>query len=205
MEPWSDQPLGYFSIKFFLDTNILTYLVGNTYSGVDIAINQLKNSPFARLVSSKYIVFEFIDVRKKTLYLQEVNRITGNNKTLDPNVIIRYKEYFENQNVDFHGFKQTINTQIESEIEIIKNLEIDCDENILHDEILGPTKEINLFTKISREDSLISVSSVWQDVAIKEDFLVLLTRDKPFVDSFNEIDLRFIFDKYGLANHWLSI
>ena len=201
MEPWSNEPLGSYRIKFFLDTNILSYLVTNTYSGLGIAINLLKDSPFADLVSSKYVIFEFIDVRKKNLYLAEVNRVTGKNKSLDPNVIVRYKEHFENPHVDFHAFKETIKNKIESELQIlIQDLEIVCDENILHDSLLAPTKEINLFSKISREDSLISVSSVWQEVSTKENFLVLLTRDKPFVDSFREIDLQFIFDNYDLTS-----
>lgn len=201
MEQWSDQPLGSFRVKFFLDTNILSYLVCNTYSGLDTAISILKNSPFADLVSSKYVIFEFIDVRKKTLYLAEVNRLTGKNQTLDPNVIVRYKEHFEKPQVDFHAIKEAIKNQIEEELRIIiQDLEIVCDENILHDGLLAPTKEINLFSKVSREDSLISVSSVWQEVSTKENFLVLLTRDKPFVDSFKEIDLQFIFDNYDLTS-----
>ena len=201
MEEWSDQPLGSFRVKFFLDTNIFSYLVDKTYSGLSTAITLLKDSSFADLVSSKYVIFEFIDVRKKTLYLEEVNRLTGKNKSLDPNVIVRYKEHFENPQVKFHVFKETIKNQIEEELKIIiQDFEIVCDENILHDSLLAPTKEINLFSKISREDSLISVSSVWQEVSSKENFLVLLTRDKPFVDSFREVDLQFIFDNYDLTS-----
>ena len=201
MEQWSDEPLGSFRVKFFLDTNILSYLVCSTYSGLSTAVNLLKNSSFADLVSSKYVIFEFIDVRKKTLYSEEVNRLTGNNKSHDPDVIIRYKEYFEKSQLDFHSFKETIKDQIENELKIIiQDLEIICDENILHNSLLAPTKEINLFTKISREDSLISVSSVWQEISTKENFVVLLTKDKPFVDSFREIDLQFIFDNYGLTS-----
>jgi hypothetical protein len=201
MEQWSNEPLGSYRIKFFLDTNILSYLVGNTYSGLNIAIEYLKGSQFADLVSSKYVIFEFIDVRKKTLYIAEVNRIKGKNQTLDPNVIVRYKEHFEKNEVDFHTYKDTIKNKIELELkQIVQDLDITCDENILHDNLLAPTKEINLFSKVSREDSLILVSSIWPEVSTKEDFLVLITRDKPFVDSYNELNLNPIFNAHGLQS-----
>lgn len=219
MEQWSDQPLAAFRVKFFLDTNILSYLISHTYSGLDIAINLLKETPFADLVSSKYVIFELVDVRKKILYQEEVRRIKKihqqqNQKwwhiskyfrrketDLDPNVAVRYKEDFEKPQVDFHAFKETIKNKIEEELRIIiQDWDIVCNENILHDSLLAPTRDINLFTRISREDSLISVSSVWQEESTKENFLVLLTRDRSFVDSFKEIDLKSIFDNYDLTS-----
>jgi hypothetical protein len=199
MEAWSDQPLSPFRIKFFLDTNILSDIVDGTYSGLNIAIEYLKNSLFTDLISSRYVVFEFIDVRKKLLYLDEVNKAKGITKRHDANSIIRYKEHFERAEVDFHAFKTGMQSQIENELAtIVEDLGIIFDENLLHDNLLNPTKEINLFTKISREDGLILISSIWPEESQKESFVVLLTRDKPFVDSFNEINLQPIFDFHDL-------
>ena len=199
MEAWSDEPLGTFRIKFFLDTNILSDIVNKTYSGLNIAVGELKKCNFVDLVSSRFVIFEFIDVRKKILYLGEVNRIKGRVKSKDPTILIRYKEHFEKSEVNFEAYKNVIKTQIESELEIIiQDLEIVCDDNLLHDSLLSPTKDINLFSKISREDSLVLVSSLWPEESIKETFVVLLTRDKPFVDSYNELDLEEIFEKYSL-------
>lgn len=222
METWSDQPLEPFKVKFFLDTNILCDLVCNSYQGVNFTISWLDNCAFADLVSSKYVIFEFLDVRKKILYQEEVRRIKElelksnkkwwhlsqyfrkNKKSIDPNSLVRFKEEYKNREVDFHIYKQTINNKISDDIITLRNLNINYSGNLLHDKLLSPTKELNLFSKLSREDSIVSISSIWADDSTKESFLVLLTRDKPFVDSFNEINLTDVFNSHTLIPPILS-
>ena len=215
MESWSDIPIEPYKIKIFLDTNILCDIVGKKYSGINDTISFLNNCPFAELTTSRYVIFEFLDVRKKLLYQEEVARVKGNShknrkwwefwkffssKTtaIDENVLVRYTEKFDNREVKFHDYKNTIIDKIDIDIETLKSLDIKSDLHILHDELLAPTKEINLHSKLSREDSIVSISSILPDNSTKEAFVVLLTRDKNFVSYFNEVDLSLIFDAHGL-------
>ncbi len=216
MEPWSDQPFEPFKIKFFLDTNILCDLVCGTYQGINFTISWLNNCAFADLVTSKYVIFEFLDVRKKMLYQEEVKRIRDLNsksnkkwwhfchffskkkKSIDPNYLVRFKEEFRSKEVNFHTYKQKINSEVSQDLSFLRTLNINYSDYLLHDDLLSPTKDLNLFSKLSREDSIVCISSIWPDDSTKESFVVLLTRDKPFVDSYNEIGLASVFSNYNL-------
>jgi hypothetical protein len=216
MENWSDQPIEPFRVKFFLDTNILCDLVSNSFRGVNYAISWLSSCDFADLNTSKYVMFEFLDVRKKLLYLEEVERlkmlelnskkkwwhfrhsIFKHKKTYDPNKLVRYKENYGYRQLEFHAYKSTISERIKNDIIELENLNIQYLDNLLHDKLLAPTKELNLYSKLSREDSIVTISSIWPDESSKEAFLVLLTRDKPYVESYNEINLGVIFESHAL-------
>ena len=54
-----------FQINFFLDTNILCYLIDNTFPTLTAFIKALKEMPVVQLYSSEYVLAELFEVRKK--------------------------------------------------------------------------------------------------------------------------------------------
>lgn len=192
MEPWSDLPVrNRFRIKFYLDTNILTYLVDNTYSGLSRTINYLKGSEFADLVSSKYVIFEFVGIRKREHYLREVvSNSTSVAGQVNMSSLLKYKDDFSAPEVDFNTVKASIQQKVKQELEdITNNFEIDYGTNILHDDLLIPTFDITLTTKISRHDALMYVSSVWADTTLREEFVFLMSNDQTFVQNCADPDI----------------
>ncbi|MBN8706419.1 MAG: hypothetical protein J0L62_11140 [Bacteroidetes bacterium] len=200
MEPWSDLlPVRErFRIKFYLDTNILVYLVDNTYSGVLQTINYLKDSNFSDLVSSKYVIFEFVGIRKKEHYLRAV--VSSGGLHVNMSSLLKYRDDFNASEVDFNSVKTAIKQKVMQELEeITNNFGIEYERNILHDSLLAPTFDITLSTKISRHDALMYVSSVWGDAELKEEYVFVISNDQGFVQncSDEEIDI-------ALQNHNLQ-
>jgi len=185
MEPWSDLPVRErFRIKFYLDTNILAYLIDNTYSGLTQTINYLKDSEFSDLVSSKYVIFEFVGIRKREHYLRAVVSSGAGAGQVNISSLLKYRDDFNAPEVDFNtvkaGIKHTVNQELEA---ITNNFEIVYERNVLHDSLLLPTFDLALSTKISRHDALMYVSSVWADAALKEEFVFVMSNDQSFVQN----------------------
>lgn len=202
METWSDLPVREpFRIKFYLDTNILSYLVDNTYSGLTLMVDYLKISAFADLVSSKYVIFEFVGIRKREHYLQKVlQKSTSAAGKVNISSLLKYKDKFNAPEVKFEDVQGDIKLAVETEVQdITDNFGIDYNTNILHDTLLIPTFEINLSSRLSREDSLVLTSAVWSDVIKKEDFVLIASNDQDFFDSYDSNSLNPIFAKHGLT------
>jgi hypothetical protein len=203
METWSDLPVrDRFRIKFYLDTNILAYLVDNTYSGLTQTINYLKNSEFADLVSSKYVIFEFVGIRKREHYLQKVLDKSKSSVSERVNIssLLKYKDNFNAPEVKFEDVQADIKTTVETELQnITTNFGIDYSANILHDSLLSPTFDINLSSKVSKEDSLVLTSAVWTDATTKESFVVLASNDQQFFESYDTSLLNPVFTSHGLT------
>lgn len=185
MEHWSDLPVrDRFRVKFYLDTNILAYLCDKNYSGLTYTIDYLKTSEFADLVSSRFVIFEFVGIRKREYYLREVAKkmTSATTGAIDMNSLMKYKDDFDAPDLKFEdvqaGIKATVMKEVE---EISTNFDIEYDKNILHDDLLAPTFDIILDSKLSRHDSLMLVSSIWPDATKKDDFVFLVSNDKAFV------------------------
>ena len=192
METWSDLPVGNrFRIKFYLDTNILAYLVDKTYSGLTQTILYLKDSEFADLCSSKYVIFEFVGVRKREHYLRSVVANSTNSQgTVNMSSLIKYRDDFNAPEVNFANIKSNIKETIFQELEeITNNFGIDYETNILHNQLLSPTIGVTLSSKISRHDALMYVSSIWTDETLREDFVFLMSNDESFVKNCEDGDL----------------
>lgn len=202
METWSDLPVRErFRIKFYLDTNILSYLVDNTYSGLTWTMDYLKNSEFADLVSSKYVIFEFVGIRKREHYLQKVlQKSTSAAGKVNISSLLRYKDNFNAPEVKFEDVLADIKLTVETEVEdIITKFGIDYSVNILHDNLLSPTFEINLSSRVSKEDSLVLTSAVWSDATIKEKYVLIASNDQQFIESYDTVLLNPVFAKHGLT------
>ncbi len=67
MDKWSS-PVEEFRINIFLDTNILVFLLDNTYPALTGFIKTLSEMSVVQLYSSEYVLSELIGLRKKERY-----------------------------------------------------------------------------------------------------------------------------------------
>lgn len=172
-----------FQINFFLDTNILCYLIDNTYPTLTAFITALTKMPVVQLYSSEYVLAELFEVRKKEGYFREVwDRSTKDRKFINISSFIKYNKRYEIPDYEYEGnLAEAVKKKVNEDIEkITTEFKIDF-LNSFNDRLLGPMKEICLSTKISREDSLVLVSSVYKNsVEEVSERVILLTGDKDF-------------------------
>jgi len=200
MQPWSDLPvISDFKIKFYLDTNILSYILDNTYTGITTSIQLLGQCEFSDLVSSRFVIFELAGIRKKEHFLREALNIQSGTGTTNLSSLLKYKDEYSSSAVDFSLIKDQIKLKVEQEIDnIINTYFIDYKGNLLHDELLEPTVEICLSSKISKEDSLVLVSALLPERHKPEEKICLITKDKQFTKAFSEFNLEPILQAFSL-------
>jgi len=202
MKSWSDNPIhGNFVIKVFCDTNILVYLIDHTYESLNKLIQLLIASPFIQVVSSKYVIFEFVGVRKREHYL----RIAAEKSPKNPegkinfSSLIKYVDEFNSPHAPFADLAEEIQKNINNEIErLFEEFSIDYEYSDLHKDQLNPTFDVCLNSKLANQDSLVLVSSVLPFPQITNDNVYILTNDTKFVTHFKDSDLKGIFSKYKI-------
>lgn len=184
MEKWSAHSEK-FQINFFLDTNILCYLIDNTYPALTAFIRALRDMPVVQLYSSEYVLAELFEVRKKEDYFHEVmERSKKDGKFINISSFIKYNKRYEIPDYEYQGdLADAVKMKVDDDINhITQEFCIDF-TNSFNDRLLGPMKRVCLSTKISREDSLVLVSSIYKNS--KEEVserVILLTGDKDFYD-----------------------
>jgi predicted nucleic acid-binding protein len=101
METWSEPIAGNFTIRIFLDTNVLCFYIDKTYTGVNRALEFLGNSDFAVLLSSESVLLELANLRKRTHHLKCIEEsfpedvANGNIKLDEVYKILRNEEDFD--------------------------------------------------------------------------------------------------------------
>ena len=181
MEKWSAQ-LEKFTINFFLDTNILVYLVDGKYPSLTAFIKALSETPVVELYASEYVLSEFIGVRKQEDYFQAViDKSRQEGKKINVSEFIKHNKTYEIKDYDYDTLKDVVKQKVEEDIDRVTH-EFGID--FLHNnnsELLNPMKEVCLSTKISKEDSLVLVSSLYGEKAkIITEPVILLTNDGEF-------------------------
>ncbi len=203
MQTWSDNPVHKeFCVRFFVDTNILIYLVDNTFQSVNDFIEILNESPFVELVSSDYVMFEFVGVRKREQYLRiaadRVSKLPSGK--INFSSILKYKDGYGIPNIVFEDVVADIQKEVNAEVEkIATEFKINYQFSSLHKDLLSPTFDVCLTSKISNQDSLVLVSSVLPQIKTTHDNVVLLTNDSSFVSSYYDSKIKDV-----LATHSVS-
>lgn len=191
-----DNPTGVqgFKIKVFLDTNILCYLVDKTYDALQHFIKCLSQMPIVELVSSEYVLLEFIGVRKQESYFQEaLNKARSTGKSISISSFLKYNKQYNIPNFSYEELKEKITKRIQDEESIIINdygITFSC---ALNKNLLKPTRDICLVSRISKEDSLVLCSALYENDVAANGKIIILTNDKDFhnwyLESSQEIDL----------------
>lgn len=211
MEKWSAQ-LEKFRINFFLDTNILCYLIDNTYPALTSFITELKDMPVVQLYSSQYVMAELLEVRKKENYFHEVwNRAQKDGRFINISSFIKFNKKYEIPDYEYEGdLALTVKKLVNKDIEKVTHDFAISFENNFNERLLTPMKGICLSTKISREDSLVLVSSVFKSSTEEvSEKVILLTGDKDFYDwassSKDEISSVFEGGRTPWVEHFASL
>jgi len=173
-------------IKIALDTQILAYLVDNTYPSLNQFIKTLSENPFVDLVCSKFAIYEFIGIRKLENYLRCLVTATQNNGgAVNFSSAIKYKSEFDSPELKYIDAYKDVKNEVEKELQLIYDDFGIIYENInIHNELWKPHQDLVLSTKTSKEDSLLLLSTIYPDTLFKEEFLILFTNDSQFYNSF---------------------
>lgn len=182
MENWSAQ-LEKFRVNFFLDTNILCYLIDDTYPTLTAFIKALAEMPVVSLFTSQYVLAELIEVRKKEDYYQEVmKRSQTDGRYINISSFITHNKKYNIPHYPYQGeLVNPVVTKVDSEIErIVNDFRISFD-SVFNDQLLALMKDVCLPTKISKEDSLVLVSSLFRgEEKVPPYKVILLTNDDDF-------------------------
>ena len=207
MEAWSDPIVDKFRVKFFFDTQLLSFLIDSSYSDLNSFVNILKLNSFVKLLSSRFVIIELVGVRKREQFLREAFKSGFNNGQFNINLssLIKHKEIFHIRDINFYTLQNIIENEVKNELEaLVNNYGIEYDSNIIHPELFSPVIDIMLSSKISSQDSIVLISSVYPDVNIKEDHVILLTGDSDFEKFFNESALiDTVFTKHNLRKPYV--
>jgi hypothetical protein len=203
MEAWSHSPVKEFKTTFFVDTNILCYLIDSTYPFLNEFIEHIKESPVIDLISSEYVLLEFIGVRKREHYLREsLLQTQAEGKPLCLSSLLRYHNQYSLPEIKFHTILPRIKNNVDAEKErITSDFKITFSSGF-HRKLFNPTSDICLSSKISKEDSLVLISSVLPNEGTVNKNVILLTSDVDFHKWFYEKEvesgINSIFEKYDI-------
>ena len=189
-----------FRIKIALDTQILAYWIDKTYPNLCLFIKELSQSPFVDIVCSRFAIYEFVGIRKVEHYLRcLVYKPTENGATPNLSSALKYKNEFNNPEIRYLEVSSEIKEKIEEELKQIDNL-LDVDYHTLTfpNRLWEPHQDLLLSTRMSKEDSLLLMSSIFNDEFKEEDYLVLLTNDGQFYRSIQD-ESGEIFQKHNLT------
>lgn len=120
MESWSQTPIKDFKVSFFLDTNILCYLVDSTYPNLNKFINYLGNNPFSDVISSDYVLLEFIGIRKREHYLRAVlKKGEQDGQSVNLSSLLKFHNQYSAPEVDFISIIPQIKESVDHDEEEI--------------------------------------------------------------------------------------
>lgn len=177
-----------FRIKVALDTMILSYLVDKTYPNLNTFVEYLSQCNYVDIVVSKVVIYEFIGIRKLEHYLREIYAHTKkNNGKMNLSSAIKYRKDFNAPELPYKEVYSDVKRKVKADLKkISERFDVSFDDTILHKEIWEPQNDLVLSSKISKEDSLVLLSSVFPNEGAAEEYLVFLTNDGQFFDSFND-------------------
>lgn len=212
MQPWTDRVIHTdFRVRVFLDTNLLIYLVDKRHPSLNDFIDLLNEpfNPFVELVSSSYVIFEFVGVRKREHYQRIVIRnlsktSRGIDTLIDSFQNFRDKDKYYLPREDFDDVKfakviPAIRSVVQSEIEtILRAFNINYEYGTFHSDQLEPAFEICLTSKLSNYDSLVLVSSVLPRNETGPHNVVFFTADSNLVTFCNPDDINAVLSKHSV-------
>ena len=174
------------SIKIALDTNILSYLLDNTYDNLTLFVEKLNSYDFVQIECSKFVIYELIGIRKLEHYIREINSENQKtNKVVNFSSIFKYRAKWNAPELPYKDCWENIKQIIEGELNKLTN---DFDINIsggdIHKDVWKPHQDLVLSSKISKEDSMVLMSSAFPDIGKREDYLIFLTNDNDFYKAY---------------------
>ena len=178
MEEFVDDRL---KVKIYLDTNILVdYVLGQNQMLKD-SIDYLGSCPFVQVRSSHYVEFELSEVLK-ICYFGYV-ALGHHPSTCEKNLL---KKRLNMNGHDYADYSEDISKKVNNDIDKLKeNFHNLFEENVLHQGLTKPAKDLCLYTKLSKEDSLVTLSCIWpEDNPLR--YSVILSNDTQYFKSLRD-------------------
>ena len=169
-----------FKIDIFLDTNILVDYVLGTKPVLTHSIDYLSNKRSVRLRSSHYVEFELTEVLKICFFGYSV---LGHYPNKHEKSQIKSNNWIVN-NIDYTQKIQEVSTRVNQEMSKLKsNFNQLFDDHVLHESLIDPTCAFLLQSKVSREDCMVAVSSVFPTNNDRLEYVALLSNDSQFCSA----------------------
>lgn len=169
-----------FKVDFFLDTNILVDYVLGTNPTLTYSIDYLNNKRAVRLHSSHYVEFELAEVLKICFFGHSV---LGHYPNQSEKSNIKSNNWIAN-GIDYVQKQKEISIKVNMEMTKLKsNFNRLFDDHVLHESLIDPTRSFLLQSKVSREDCMVAVSSVFPTINNRLDFVALLSNDSQFCSA----------------------
>lgn len=172
-----------FKIDIFLDTNILVdYVLGENQALIH-SIDYLNNKRSVRIRSSHYVEYELAEVLKICFFGYDV---LGHFPSKQEKVRIKMHNWCEN-GVAYSQKMQEVSQKVDQKMSMLKSTFDNLfDDHVLHEELIAPTCDLLLHSIVSREDSLVAVSSVYPKRGEPIETVALLSNDNQFCSAINK-------------------
>lgn len=180
----SISPFG--NIKVALDTNILSYLLDGTYPNLNKFVKALNDSGLVDLFCSQFVIYELIEIRKLEYYIRKIHdKTTAGGIQMNFSSVLKYRKDWSAPELDYSEICEDIITLVEDDIQkIYDDYGIEYNDASIHKGLWEPHQKLVLTSKISKEDSLVLLSSVYPDIGIVEENVVFLTNDDKFYRAY---------------------
>lgn len=181
----SAQPTSNFKIKIAIDTQILAYLIDKSYPQLNLFFKCLNDCPFVDITCSRFATYEFLEIRKQEHYLRKIHsKANASGSIMNFSSVLRYKRSWSATELPYDVVFEDVKLLVEDEL-IKANDDFGIDYGIgLHDDLWGIQQDLVLSSKISKEDSLVLLSSVLPGMGEIERYLLFLTNDDQFYEAY---------------------
>lgn len=119
------------------------------------------------IVCSRFVTFEYIGIRKLEHYLRKLYSST--NGKMNFSSALKYRNEFKAPELDYEQCYESIKLDIEAELtKLNDDYGIQYEDNILHQGLWHPHQELLLSSRISKEDCLVLLSSIFPQDMVRE-------------------------------------
>jgi hypothetical protein len=174
------------NIKLALDTNILSYLLDGTYPNLNKFIKYLNESGLVDLFCSQFVIYELIEIRKLEHYIRKIHaKTTAGGTQMNFSSVLKYRKDWSAPELDYGEICDDIMTLVENNVQqIYDDYGIEYNDASIHRGLWEPHQKLVLTSKISKEDSLVLLSSVFPDIGIIEKDVIFFTNDDKFYRAY---------------------
>ena len=204
MKKWSQPCHNKLTACIFLDTNILSYLLDQSYPALTDLINFFSQKCCIKLVSSDFCQLELVGIRKREHYLRAIIEKSQADKVLvNCSSLLKYHNQYNCVEIDFHQVLPTIQQKVKEDIDkIVTDYGVKF-ENVFHTDLFAPARDICLYSKISKEDSFVIASALNPRPNSYENVCFIITHDGDFVKWHTEVESTLkanVYDFYNLTH-----
>lgn len=186
-----------FKIDIFLDTNILVDYVLGTKPCLTYSIDYLNNKRSVRLRSSHYVEFELAEILKICFF---GHAVLGHYPNKQEKSQIKSGDWIAN-GIDYTQKMQEISAKVNQEMSRLKaTFDRLFEDHVLHDGLIDPTCDFALQSKVSREDCMVAISSVFPTNNDRLKHVSLLSNDSQFCSAIidNDATITSVLNQKGL-------